>query len=548
MAGDEGRDNTSDDLFEDLDKFFAPIQDVEWPEAATEGSEEAAAPEAAAPEAPEGPPAAEPPAPDPEPTRRVQPGEGHVTVSGPGVTEPPEDPGVLPEGWSAEIPEIPEASEETFEGDPGSEDYMPAEIAEQIEGQGGLFAGERQDTTGEPPVSVEDLKKPPPEYGDLPGPADPVAAAAAAAASETPRLEDEPSMEAVEAAADQFAQAIRVDPDAPAAPTASSGGMDPADVEQDILADLEDPALAPRTVKVGAGSEGMGGPTWQEPTSAEVGGDPDRRAGDRNLPIAFLVGVGLAALAVVAMALGRGPFAIVAGVALLLAQGELYAAMHKGHHQPATALGLLSGALVLAGAYYKGEAGMLAMVGLSLIFTFLWYMAVPAAHRRNTLTGIAMTMLGVIYVPLFGGYLLVTLTSFSSGRALVLAILGLTFLYDTFAYIAGSFWGDHPLAPSISPSKSWEGTVAILVVVAVSVGAVGAYVDPFKDHVARALIFGALVAVAAQFGDLAESLIKRDLGVKDMSSILPGHGGLLDRIDAVLFVAPIAFLFLRIVL
>jgi phosphatidate cytidylyltransferase len=178
----------------------------------------------------------------------------------------------------------------------------------------------------------------------------------------------------------------------------------------------------------------------------------------------------------------------------------------------------------------------------------LWYMAVPAAHRRNSITGVAMTLLGVIYVPLFGGYLLITLTGFSSGRGLVLAILGLTFLYDTFAYIAGSFWGDHPLAPSISPSKSWEGTVAILVVVAVSVGAVGAYVDPFKDHVARALVFGVLVAVAAQLGDLAESLIKRELGVKDMSSILPGHGGLLDRIDAVLFVAPIAFLFLRIVL
>ncbi len=544
MAGDEGGDNTSDDLFEDLDKFFAPIQDVEWPEPATEGSEEASVPEAS-----EGPPAEEPPPSDPQPTQRVQPGEGHVTVSGPGVPEPPEDPGVLSEGWSAEIPEIPESSEETFEQDPGSEDYIPApEIPEQIEGQGGLFVGEREDTADQPPVSVEDLKKPPPEYGDLPGPADRVAAAAAAA-GETVRREEEPSMEAVEAAADQFAQAIRVDPDAPAAPAATpSSGTDPADVEQDILADLEDPALAPRTVKVGAGSEGMGGPTWQEPTSAEVGGEPDRRAGERNLPIAFLVGVGLAALAVVAMALGRGPFAIVAGVALLLAQGELYAAMHKAHHQPATALGLLSGALVLAGAYYKGESGMLAMVGLSLIFTFLWYMAIPAAHRRNSLTGIAMTMLGVIYVPLFGGYLLVTLTGFSSGRGLVLAILGLTFLYDTFAYIAGSFWGDHPLAPSISPSKSWEGTVAILVVVAVSVGAVGAYVDPFKDHVARALVFGVLVAVAAQLGDLAESLIKRDLGVKDMSSILPGHGGLLDRIDAVLFVAPIAFLFLRIVL
>ena len=112
-------------------------------------------------------------------------------------------------------------------------------------------------------------------------------------------------MEAVEAAADQFAESIRVEEEVviEAAPAGS------ADVEQDILADLEDPALTPRTVKVGA--EGMGGPTWQEPTSAEVGAE-DRRGGERNLPLAFIVGLGLAALAVLAMALGRGPFAAAA--------------------------------------------------------------------------------------------------------------------------------------------------------------------------------------------------------------------------------------------
>ncbi len=543
MAGDEGRskDETSDDLFEDLDKFFAPIQDVEWPETPSEeeapsssgsssgsGSSSAAPAESgrdpepaadATPQDPEDPPASDPSA---QPGTRTLPGEGHVTVSGPGVSTPPEDPGVLPEGWSAEIPEIPDAGED--DGVP--EDELPAP---EVEGQEGLFGTQTQPTET---VSVEDLRQPPPEYEDLPGPEETVAASV---------LEDEPSMEAVEAAADQFAQSIRVEEE-----VVVEAPVGPADVEQDILADLEDPSAAPRTVKVGA--EGMGGPTWQEPTSVEVGGDQDRRPGERNLPLAFLVGLGLAALALLAMALGRGPFAIVASIAALLAQGELYAAMHKAHHQPATALGLLGGALVLAGAYFKGESGMLAMVAVSLVFTFLWYMAIPAAHRHNSITGIATTMLGIIYVPVLAGYLLVTLTTYSSGRSIVVAILGLTFLYDTAAYVVGSFWGDHPLAPSISPSKSWEGTTAALVVIAISVALVAGYVDPFKDHVIRALVFGIVVSVAAQLGDLAESLLKRDLGVKDMSSILPGHGGLLDRIDAVLFVAPAAFLFLRIVL
>ena len=532
MAGDEGRskDETSDDLFEDLDKFFAPIQDVEWPETPSEEEASSAAPPQ--PESGRDPePAADATPRDseersaPEPSgARTPPGEGHVTVSGPGVSTPPEDPGVLPEGWSAEIPEIPDAGED--DGVP--EDELPAP---EIEGQEGLFGTETRPTET---VSVEDLRQPPPEYEDLPGPEETVAGSV---------LEDEPSMEAVEAAADQFAQSIRVEEEEEVVVEAPVG---PADVEQDILADLEDPSLAPRTVKVGA--EGMGGPTWQEPTSVEVGGDQDRRPGERNLPLAFLVGLGLAALALLAMALGRGPFAIVASVAALLAQGELYAAMHKAHHQPATALGLLGGALVLAGAYFKGESGMLAMVAVSLVFTFLWYMAIPAAHRHNSITGIATTMLGIIYVPVLAGYLLVTLTTYSSGRSIVVAILGLTFLYDTAAYVVGSFWGDHPLAPSISPSKSWEGTTAALVVIAISVALVAGYVDPFKDHVIRALVFGIVVSVAAQLGDLAESLLKRDLGVKDMSSILPGHGGLLDRIDAVLFVAPAAFLFLRIVL
>ncbi|MBI2238684.1 MAG: phosphatidate cytidylyltransferase, partial [Actinobacteria bacterium] len=112
----------------------------------------------------------------------------------------------------------------------------------------------------------------------------------------------------------------------------------------------------------------------------------------------------------------------------------------------------------------------------------------------------------------------------------------------------GYFWGSRPFAPTVSPKKSWEGAIgATLVVIAVSVGIVANYVDSLND-VTNAVALAALVAILAPLGDLAESLLKRDLGVKDMGSVLPGHGGVLDRIDSVLFVAPAAFMFLRVIL
>lgn len=240
-------------------------------------------------------------------------------------------------------------------------------------------------------------------------------------------------------------------------------------------------------------------------------------------------------------------FAFVAGAIVLLAQGELYGVMHKRHHQPATALGLVSGGLILAAGYLKGEAAMLSMLALTVFATFLWYMAVPAAHRKQTMVNVGLTVLGVVYVPLLAGYALATL-KLPEGRELTLSIIGLTFAYDTAAFVVGYFWGSRPFAPTVSPKKSWEGAIgATLVVIAVSVGIVANYVDSLND-VTNAVALAALVAILAPLGDLAESLLKRDLGVKDMGSVLPGHGGVLDRIDSVLFVAPAAFMFLRVIL
>ena len=236
---------------------------------------------------------------------------------------------------------------------------------------------------------------------------------------------------------------------------------------------------------------------------------------------------------------------------MLVAQGELHGVMVKHHHQPATAVGLITGVLMMAGAYYRGEAAVLAMFTLGVVATMLWFMAVPAPHRKNTVVNLGLSIMNIAWIPLLASYLLITLKQ-PDGVSLVVTIIGLTFVFDTAAFLGGSVMGgqffERPLAPTVSPKKSIEGLIiATLVTAVVSVALVTNFVDPFQNMRIETLVLGLVVAAAATFGDLAESMIKRDLGIKDMGSILPGHGGVLDRIDSLLFVAPAVFLFYRIV-
>jgi phosphatidate cytidylyltransferase len=194
------------------------------------------------------------------------------------------------------------------------------------------------------------------------------------------------------------------------------------------------------------------------------------------------------------------------------------------------------------------------MFALGIIATFLWFMTVPPAHRSHLLQNIGLTVLNMAWIPLLGGYVVALLRvgQGSDGKKLVIAVIALTFIYDTSAFLFGSIWGgtwvERPLAPNTSPKKSWEGFVGALVVtLIVAMVIMPSLVSRFTDHKLDAALLGIVVALAATFGDLAESLVKRDVGIKDMGSVLPGHGGVLDRIDSLLFVAPAAFLVIRIV-
>ncbi len=539
MGQDEGREDQQDreDLFEDLDKFFEPIKDVDWPEAAAEPGAPAAPAE---PASPTGPAVTEPASPtgpavtEPaEPTETVGAPEERPAEEAAGATEalfttsaqPPEP------SWEAE-PEEPEGAEE---GD--IEAFLFAEEGEGEEDVGEAIAAERE--------------RAPEAYVDLPGPEEPGAVAEPIEEPEPMDVAEAPSEEDLEAAAEHFAESVRQE--------VVLGEPEGADTEPDagieeLLGPLEEgaeaeeeaqPEGAVRTVRVGA--EALGGPSWQEPTTVEVGPEAERSGPGRNVQLAFLTGIVLAALAVGAIAIGTGPFAILAGAIVLVAQGEFYFALQKRHYQPATALGLVAGALVLGAAYYSGEAAMLSIVGLGAIASFLWYMTVPESHRRNVVSNVGLTVLGIVWMPMLAGTIFVLLP-LVDGRALVLSILGLTVAYDASAFAVGYFWGSRPLAATISPKKSWEGAIgATLVVVAVAIGVVAPAVD-LLDTIPRAVGLAVVVALFAPLGDLAESLVKRDLGIKDMGSILPGHGGVLDRIDAMLFVAPAALLYLRIVL
>jgi phosphatidate cytidylyltransferase len=244
--------------------------------------------------------------------------------------------------------------------------------------------------------------------------------------------------------------------------------------------------------------------------------------------------------------IAKAAFVVVAGGAVLLGQAELYATMRRRGHQPATALGLVVGGFMMAGAYRKGEPAIAFFMVLGLFMSFLWYMAAPLKGRESLLNNIGSTLLGVLYGPALASYVFLLLAQPASGRALMLTVIGLAFWYDIWAFVIGSFWGSRPLAPTISPRKSWEGLLGATAITFFSAVAVVPTAVTYLS-VTEAIGLAIVVVVFAPLGDLIESLIKRDLGVKDMGSLLPGHGGVLDRIDSVLLVAPAAFYYIRLI-
>jgi len=224
-----------------------------------------------------------------------------------------------------------------------------------------------------------------------------------------------------------------------------------------------------------------------------------------------------------------------AAFATLVALHELYA---MARSLRPLVLAAYAGALAtLLGAELGGAEWMLGGFMLTLLLAFLLY---GIAETRQTATvTMSATILGVAWIGLGLGHLLLLRDVPEHGRLAVFTVLIAVFADDTAAYLIGRLVGRHKLAPSLSPGKTWEGFVAGTLA-AIAVAFFALYEQDFLT-IRESIVLGAAVALAGAAGDLFESALKRDLEVKDSGQLLGGHGGMLDRIDSLLFAAVAAF-------
>jgi len=225
-----------------------------------------------------------------------------------------------------------------------------------------------------------------------------------------------------------------------------------------------------------------------------------------------------------------------AGIFVLgvVAMGELYTLM--GRVRPPALAGFLTLAAMLIAALY-GEPRHVIMV-LAASFPVTFFIATLRPRREHVSWAIAVVYLGVLWIGL-PMVLAVWLRDLPHGDGLLIDVLVATFLGDTAAYFGGRIYGRTPLAPLISPNKTLEGFAAGVIGGTAAFWVAGLYQDWLTGP--HALLIGALVALAAPVGDLFESMIKRDLEVKDTGTLFGAHGGVLDRLDAVFFTVPVAY-------
>ena len=266
-----------------------------------------------------------------------------------------------------------------------------------------------------------------------------------------------------------------------------------------------------------------------------------RRATQNSTSMATLTGVLLAIVVGGVFLAGTVPVALMVLIALGLAAAEAYAAFRSVGAHPASVLGIVAVLTLGVATYNEGQTALGVVTVLLMIFGFVWYLS--ATKKIDVLDGLGATIFVYVWVGVLGSYalLLISPKSFSNlhGMAYLFGAIVLTVANDTGALFIGRWLGHRPLNVALSPNKTVEGAIGGTIVTLLAGALILPMMSPWTTT--TGLEVGVALAIVAPLGDLFESMVKRTLGVKDLGRLLPGHGGLLDRVDGILFALPTMF-------
>lgn len=263
----------------------------------------------------------------------------------------------------------------------------------------------------------------------------------------------------------------------------------------------------------------------------------ERQKVSSDLPIRIASSLVLVALLVGSATLGGWWFVSFITLVSIVAVGEFYGATRTAGYKPIALLGLLAAIASPIAGFRAGPGGVAGTVMVAIVAVLVFY---TMLIRTDPLDNAAVTIFGVVWIPGMLGFA-AALAAVDEAASLIVGLVLISAAVDTGSFFAGRTFGKTPMAPVLSPNKTWEGLAG---------GAAGAFgmtlVISVLEYFTRFELPGSLwlalaIFVTSPLGDIAESMIKRSLGIKDMGSIIPGHGGLLDRIDALLFAVPIGY-------
>jgi phosphatidate cytidylyltransferase len=265
------------------------------------------------------------------------------------------------------------------------------------------------------------------------------------------------------------------------------------------------------------------------------------RATSRSVSTATLTGLALGAFVIIIFLLGTWFVLGLVLITLVMASAEVYAGFRSVGAHPATVLGLAATVVLVFSDYQRGPSAVASVLVLLVIFSFLWYL--NASDQIDVVDGLGVTLFVFVWVGALGSFAIAMISPVTfpdhHGLAYLIGVLILTVANDSGALFTGRAIGRRPLNKKISPNKTLEGFAGGTVVTLLVGFGILPLISPWT--MTHGVIFALVLSAVVPMGDLFESMLKRSIGVKDLGSVLPGHGGLIDRIDGLLFALPVGY-------